>query len=278
MTEILQLEFVRNALVAGVLISVICGVIGSLVVVNRIVFLAGGIAHASYGGIGLAFFLGIPYLPGTICFSIISALIMAKVTLRFKHRSDTIVGVIWAAGMAIGVIMLDLTPGYNVDLLSYLFGSILAVPKTELWSMFGLTLSILIFLIFFYSQILAVSYDDEFASVMGIKVDRLYYLMITTVSVAVVVIVRAVGLIMVLAMLTISPYIAEKLTKSLKSMMLLASILNAIFVALGLFLSYRYDLTTGASIIMVATVFFGITMLLPSIIPTCKNLKKMFLF
>ena len=125
MIEILQLEFMRNALVSGVLISIICGMIGSLIVVNRIVFLAGGIVHASYGGIGFSFFSGIPYLPGTICFSIIAALIMAKVTLRFEHRSrsDTIISVIWSAGMAIGIILLDLTPGYNVDLLSYLFGS-----------------------------------------------------------------------------------------------------------------------------------------------------------
>ena len=135
MWEALQLEFMRNALTAGILVSLVCGVIGTLVVVNRIVFLAGGIAHAAYGGIGLAFFMGWPYVAGTLGFSLFSAGVMAAVTLKARHRADAMVGVIWAVGMAIGVILLDLTPGYNADLMSYLFGSILAVPASDLWQM-----------------------------------------------------------------------------------------------------------------------------------------------
>ena len=135
MFEALQLEFIRNALAAGILVSLVCGVIGTLVVVNRIVFLAGGIAHAAYGGIGLAFFMGWPYVVGTLGVSVVSAGIMAAVTLKARHRVDAMVGVIWAVGMAIGVILLDLTPGYNADLMSYLFGSILAVPASDLWQM-----------------------------------------------------------------------------------------------------------------------------------------------
>ncbi len=104
-------------------------------VVNRIVFISGGIAHASYGGVGLAFFLGLPVLPVTTAFTVFAALIMALVTLRARERADTVIGVIWAAGMALGVILLDITPGYNVDLMSYLFGSILAVPRSDLWIM-----------------------------------------------------------------------------------------------------------------------------------------------
>ena len=135
MLEVLQLEFMRNALAAGILVSVVCGVIGTLVVVNRIVFLAGGIAHAAYGGIGLAFFMGWPYVAGTAGFSLLAAGVMAAVTLKAKHRADAMIGVIWAVGMAVGVIFMDLTPGYNVDLMSYLFGSILAVPVADLWQM-----------------------------------------------------------------------------------------------------------------------------------------------
>ena len=115
MIEALQFEFMRNALVAGLLASVICGIMGTLVVVNRIVFLSGGIAHAAFGGIGLAFFFGWHYLVGTIGFSVAAALAMALITLKAKHRADTIIGVIWAVGMAVGIILLDLTPGYNVD-------------------------------------------------------------------------------------------------------------------------------------------------------------------
>ncbi|MFO7713114.1 metal ABC transporter permease, partial [Desulfosarcina sp.] len=132
MIEALQFEFMRNALAAGLLASVICGVMGTLVVVNRIVFLSGGIAHAAYGGIGLAFYFNWPYLPGTIGFSLFAGLMMAAISLKAKHRADTIVGVIWALGMAFGIILIDLTPGYHVDLMSYLFGSILSVPGSEL--------------------------------------------------------------------------------------------------------------------------------------------------
>ena len=132
MLEALQFEFMRNALLAGLLASIMCGVIGTFVVVNRIVFISGGIAHAAYGGIGLAFFFGFSYLMGILGFSLLVAAIMAAVSLKTRQRADTIIGVLWAVGMALGVILLDLTPGYNVDLMSYLFGSILTVPTSDL--------------------------------------------------------------------------------------------------------------------------------------------------
>ncbi|MGA2028324.1 MAG: metal ABC transporter permease, partial [Syntrophobacteraceae bacterium] len=129
MLDAFQSEFMRNALLAGLLASVACGIIGTLVVVNRIVFISGGIAHAAYGGIGLAFFFGIAPLAGAVGFALVIAMIMSAVTLKNKQRADTVVGVLWAVGMALGIIMIDLTPGYNADLMSYLFGSILAVPR-----------------------------------------------------------------------------------------------------------------------------------------------------
>ena len=131
MLEALQFDFMRNALAAGLLASIICGLIGTLIVVNRLVFLAGGIAHSAYGGIGIAAFFGLPYLAGAASFAVFSGLIMAVVSARARQRSDTIVGVMWAIGMATGIIMLDLTPGYNVDLMSYLFGNILLVSRRE---------------------------------------------------------------------------------------------------------------------------------------------------
>jgi zinc transport system permease protein len=118
MYEALQYEFMRNALMAGLLASIICGLMGTLVVVNRLVFLSGGIAHTAFGGIGLAFYFGWPYLFGTIGFTVAAAVIMAVVIMKAKHRADTVIGVIWALGMACGIILLDLTPGYQVDLIS----------------------------------------------------------------------------------------------------------------------------------------------------------------
>ena len=157
MIEALQYEFMRNALVAGLLTSVLCGIMGTLVVVNRIVFLSGGIAHAAYGGIGLAFFFGWSYLAGTIGFSLVAALVMGAISMKSKHRADTVIGVIWALGMALGIILIDLTPGYNVDLMSYLFGSILTVPASELWVMGVMGALIAALVLFFYQDLLALS-------------------------------------------------------------------------------------------------------------------------
>jgi zinc transport system permease protein len=157
MIESLQFEFMRNALMAGLLASLICGIIGTFVVVNRLVFLAGGVAHAAYGGIGIAFFFGIPYVIGTIGFSLIAAMTMTAVALKAKNRADTFIGVIWAFGMALGIILMDLTPGYNVDLMSYLFGSILAVPDLDIIWMLALVVVSVFFTVYFYRDLLAIS-------------------------------------------------------------------------------------------------------------------------
>jgi zinc transport system permease protein len=256
MFEALQLEFIRNALAAGILVSLVCGVIGTLVVVNRIVFLAGGIAHAAYGGIGLAFFMGWPYVAGTLGVSVVSAGIMAAVTLKARHRVDAMVGVIWAVGMAIGVILLDLTPGYNADLMSYLFGSILAVPASDLWQMGAIGVGVVITVTFYYNDFLAMSYDDEFARLRRVPVTFLYCLLLVMIALTVVMIIRVVGLILVIALLTIPPFIAEKFTGSLRAMMVVASLLSCLFTVSGLWLSYLFNLTSGATIILVAAVGF----------------------
>lgn len=256
MLEVLQFEFMRNALIAGLLASVICGIMGTLVVVNRIVFLSGGIAHAAYGGIGLSFFLGWPYLPVTIGFTLAASMVMASVTIRAKHRADTIIGVIWALGMAIGIILIDLTPGYNVDLMSYLFGSILTVPVSDLLIMLVMGVLITILVVLYYKDLLALSYDEEFARIRGVPVKGLYFTMIGLLAVTIVMVIQVVGLILVIALLTIPPFIVEKYAKSLMQMMVGSTLLGSIFTIIGLGLSYRYNLTSGASIILVAGVAF----------------------
>ncbi len=260
MIEVLQFEFMQNALIAGLLASVICGIMGTLVVVNRIVFLSGGIAHAAFGGIGLAFFFGWHYIVGTIGFSLMAAVVMAAITLKAKHRADTIIGVIWAIGMAIGIILLDLTPGYNVDLMSYLFGSLLTVPDSDIWMMLCVGLAIVGIIFYFYNDYLALSYDEEFAQIRGVRVKSLYFLMIVMLAVGIVMIIQVVGLILVIALLTIPPYIAERYSTSLPKMMIISSILSAIFTVTGLWFSYVFDLTSGASIIAVAGIGFLISL------------------
>jgi zinc transport system permease protein len=273
MLEALQLEFMRNALAAGILVSVVCGVIGTLVVVNRIVFLAGGIAHAAYGGIGLAFFMGWPYVAGTTGFSLLAAGVMAAVTLKAKHRADAMIGVVWAVGMALGVILLDLTPGYHGDLMSYLFGSILAVSGADLWQMAAIGAVVIFVVSWYYNDFLAMSYDDEFARLRQVPVTFLYCLLLGMIALTVVMIIRVVGLILVIALLTIPPFIAEKFTGSLRGMMVMASLLSCLFTVSGLWLSYLLNLTSGATIILVAAAGFFAAILWGRLRPTPEQVS-----
>ncbi len=261
MIEALQFDFMQNALTAGLLASVICGIMGTLVVVNRIVFLSGGIAHAAYGGIGLAFYFKWPYLPGTIGFSLFAAMVMAAISYTVKHRADTIIGVIWALGMAFGIILIDMTPGYNVDLMSYLFGSLLTVPRSDLLIMAAIGVMMSVLVAYYYQDLLAMSYDEEFARIRGVPVKKLYFGLIGMLAVAIVLVIQVVGLILVIALLTIPPFIAEKYAKSLVQMMVASSLLGALFTVTGLWFSYQYNLTSGASIIMVSGIFFLVFLL-----------------
>ena len=262
MIEALHYTFIQHALIAGLLVSVAAGIIGSLIVVNRMVFLAGGIAHASYGGIGMAVFFGLPIFLGASAFAVLAALLVATLTLHKRHRTDTFIGLIWAVGMAIGVVFVDLTPGYNVDLMSYLFGSILAVSTQDLYFMGALLLVIIAVVSFWYRPILAVSYDSEYARLRGIPVRFFYTLVLVLSALTVVIAIKVVGLILVIAMLPIPVYIAEKLSASLWSMMLISGALSALFTLVGLWFSYTYDLTSGASIILVSAAFLGLFLLL----------------
>jgi zinc transport system permease protein len=261
MIEALQFEFIQHALIAGILVSFAAGIIGSLIVVNRMVFLAGGIAHASYGGIGLAVYFGLPIFLGASLFAVSAALLIATLTLHKRHRIDTFIGLIWAVGMAIGVIFIDLTPGYNVDMMSYLFGSILAVSSDDIYFMSALLFVILFVMTFWYRDILAVSYDSEYAALRGVSVRFFYTLILILAALTVVVSIKVVGLILVIAMLTIPVYIAEKLSNTLFVMMFLSGGIATLFTLAGLYLSYTYNLTSGASIILVSAASLGLFLL-----------------
>ncbi len=258
--DALNYEFIQNALIAGLLVSFASGIIGSLIVVNRMVFLAGGIAHTSYGGIGLAIYFGLPIFLGASLFACAAALLMAFVTLNQRDKIDVFIGLIWSIGMAIGIILVDLTPGYNVDLMSYLFGSILAVSAQDIDYMALLLVLISSLVFVFYRQILAVSYDSEYANLRGVNVKFFYTLILVLSALTIVIAIKVVGLILVIALLTIPIYIAEKLSNSLGMMMILSGILSTFFTILGLVISYIYDLTSGATIIMVSA--FGLIIFL----------------
>ncbi len=256
MLELLSYPFIQNALLAGFFVSIAVGVIGTLVVANKTVFVAGGIAHSAYGGIGMALYFSLPFLLGTTVFALLAALITAFFFLKYPHRIDTFIGVMWAFGMAIGIIFVDLTPGYNVDLMSYLFGSILTVPSSDLIFMGILDGIILLAVTLFYPTLLAVSYDREYAKVRGVNTVFYTVLIYVLTALTVVIAIRSVGLILVIALLTIPVYIAENFSNSLGKTMVYSSLLSLVFIFLGLGFSYEYNLTSGASIILVATAIF----------------------
>lgn len=249
-------DFMRNALYASLLVGVACGLIGTLVVLNRIVFLGGGIAHAAYGGIGLAYYFGQDPMLGAILFSILSALGMGLVHLRTKARSDTLIGVMWSIGMAIGIIFVSLTPGFKADLMSYLFGSLLAVSGADLRLMAVVVLLVIAFVVLLYRSLQAISFDETFSTVRNLPVAVLYLVMLVMIGLTVVVAMRVVGLIMVIAMLTIPPATANLFLKDMKGMMLLSIGLGWLFSTIGLIVSFALNLQAGSVIILVASLSY----------------------
>lgn len=246
-----QHGFLQNALFGGILASVGCGIMGTYVVVKRIGFLAGGIAHAVLSGMGIAYFLGYPPLGGALISAVIAALMIGWIHLRGRQQEDTLIAALWSVGMAIGVVFISRSPGYNVDLMSYLFGNILMVPRQALYLMAALDVVIMTTVLLFYKQFQAVVFDEEFARLRGVPVEAFYLLLLCMVAVTVVLLIQVVGLILVIALLTLPAAIAGQYVDSLGRMMGLAVVLGVVFTSTGLALSYEPNLPAGATIILV---------------------------
>lgn len=284
--EALGFSFMRHALVAGVLVSIACGIIGTFVVVKRIVFISGGIAHAAYGGIGLGYYVKYSLLPllfagsataadqrpgswpllGAILFSLLAAVVMGVIQRRTRQRADTVIGVLWAIGMALGILFIDLSEGYTTDLMSYLFGSILVVERSELLLILGLDVVIVALVVLFYKELLAISFDETFATVENVPVDAIYVVLLCLIALTVVVMMRVVGLIMVIAMLTVPAAIAGRFVKEMKQMMAASVVLGMFFTFVGLWLSYAWNLTSGATIILVSSAAYLASLVIGSIL------------
>lgn len=249
MMELFQYDFFINAFYAVILTSIICGIAGSLIVVNQMVFLAGAVAHAAYGGVGLAFFLDMPVIPTTFAFSSITSAFLGFYTYNKNTRLDSLIGIFWAIGMALGIILIDLTPGYSGNLISYLFGGLFAVSNMDIFQMAVLVVLLLSFIGLSYNKIVLFSFDREFAYVKGINVMFYHIALIVIFSMSIVLLIKTVGLILVIAMLTIPQHLSEKKSSSLAWMMLLSSLYAMFFGISGLFLSYYFNITSGASII-----------------------------
>lgn len=259
--------FLRRALLAGLLASVACGVVGTFVVTRRITYVAGGIAHCVLGGVGAAQYLRVTQgwswchpLYGAIIAALGSALIIGWVSLRLKEREDTIIGALWAIGMAVGVLFISQTPGYAEDLMGYLFGDVLMVTGDKLWLVALLDLVVLGLVLAFYDQFLAVCFDEEFAELRGVRVGFYYLLLLCITALTVVLLVTVVGIVMVIALLTLPVAVAGHFSRSLWQMMLLSVGLTMLFTSAGLALSYGPNLPAGATTIMIAATVYAVVL------------------
>lgn len=251
MIEILQYEFMRNALIAAVLVSISCGIVGTYVVVRKIVFISGGISHAAFGGIGLGYLLGVNPILAALPFSVLSAVSIGIISKKTKLSEDTVIGVMWPVGMALGILFIHLSPGYAPDLFSYLFGSILTVPRVDLVMMATLDAVIVVVVALFYREFLAMSFDEEFSIVVGVPAQKLYLLLLCLVGLSVVVLIRVVGVILVIALLTMPAAISRLATHDMKRLMLSSIGTGITATVCGLFLSYGLDLPSGATIVLI---------------------------
>lgn len=254
-----QHRFLQDALAAGMLSSVACGVIGAYVVVRRISYIAGGVAHCVLGGIGAAQYLRVVGgwawlhpLYGAIAAALLSAIIIGLVSLRARQREDTVISALYAIGMATGVLFISITPGYASDLQSWLFGNILMVAEREVWLIGGLDALVVAVGLLFYNQFLAVCFDEEFARLRGVPVELFYLLLLCLTALTVVVLSSVVGIILVIALLTLPVAIAGHFCRTLWQIMVAAALLSAAFTTAGLAVSYGPNLPAGPTMIVLA--------------------------
>lgn len=256
---------IRNALIAGLLSSLLFGVLGSIITVKRIAGLAGAISHAVLGGIGMALYFSytglIPWLTpmmGALIFAVMSALIIAFVSIKAKQREDTVINAIWAIGMSIGVLFMAKTPGYT-DPMSFLFGNILLISVKDLTMLAILDVFVVFLAWKFYPQIEASAFDEEFAQVRGVKTQALFIILLIITASAIVLLQTFVGIVMVIAMLTLPAGTAGFMVKNLAGMMIFGCLFSAIFTVGGLSLSWMFDTPTGAMVVVLAGSVFLIS-------------------
>jgi len=254
--ELLEYKFILNSLLAGILASISCGIIGTYIVTRRMVFLSGGITHSSFGGIGIGYFMGYNPIITAAIFGVLSAFGIEFISKRSAIREDSVIGILWSFGMAVGIMFIFLTPGYAPNLMSYLFGSILTVSTLDIILMSGLSIVLILVFIIFYRIIVFVSYDQEFARTHKIAVSMVNYTLIGLVALTIVLNIKVVGIILVISLLTIPQSIANLFTKNFKNIIIGSIVIGLIGAFLGLVISYKINIPSGASIIFSLVMIF----------------------
>ena len=257
MTDMLaafQYDFMQNALAGSLLVAVMCAITGTFIVIKRLVFLSGGISHGAFAGLGAAYYLGINPMLGALVFAVLSAIAITRVLLRQSQPADATIGIFWATGMAAGVLFVYITPGYAPDLMPYLFGDILTISKAQLFWMMVFSLISLLFTYLLFRQLVAVSFDEDFARLRGLPVGVVMVLLMVMNSVAIVMMIQSVGIILVMALLTIPPLIGLTLAAEIRVVMLYAFLSTVLITVGGLIVSFLIDLPSGPAIVLLGVV------------------------
>ncbi len=268
MSEILSLfgfSFFRNALLAAVLTSIVAGIVGSYIVARRSVFISGGITHASFGGMGLAYYMGWPPFLGAAVFAVLSALGIEWSSQKAGLREDSAIAILWSLGMAIGIVFVFLTPGYTPNLMGFLFGDILTVRFTDLFWLGGLSIVLLVALNLFYEPIVYTAFDAEFAKVSGLPVQMIRMVVAIFIAISIVLSIKVMGIILVLSLFTIPPSTANLFARNFKKVMVWSVIISVVGSMAGLFIAYYFDLPSGATIIFTLTAFYGVMRVLKGV-------------
>jgi len=247
--EIFAYQYFINALLASILTAVSCGIIGSYIVAKRMVFVAGGITHSSFGGIGIAYYLGLNPILGAGVFALLSGLGIERFTKKADIRNDSVIAILWSLGMAIGIIFIYLTPGYAPNLMSYLFGNILTVNTFDLKILLILSVIILIFFSLFYKKILFISFDEEYAKSQNIRVELFNYALMILVALTIVLNIKIVGIILLISLLTVPQNTANLFTKNFKNIIIFSIIIAFLGSVSGLIISFFLNIPSGATII-----------------------------
>jgi zinc transport system permease protein len=254
--DLLQYAFFRNALAGSLFVSISCGIAGSYIVSRRLVFISGGITHASFGGLGLGFYLGVSPILSALLFSIASAFGIEWLSKRQDVREDSAIAAFWALGMALGVICIFLTPGYSPNISAYLFGNILMITHSDL--VFAGVLAILLSALFilFFKPVLYTAFDSDFAKTQGVKVAVIEHLMMLAIAVTIVSSIRLIGIMLLMSLLTVPQMTANLFTSRLHRIILYSIGLSIAGCFSGLFLSYYFNVPSGAAIIFVQILLF----------------------
>lgn len=254
--EPLQFGFMQRGLLASVLVAIICGLLGSFVVLKGLAFIGDALAHASFGGVALAFVLGVNIYLGAFVFAIATALGIGVITRRGRVRSDTAIGILFSGTFAFGILLISGFEGYTIDLFGYLFGDVLSISRADLWTIASLGLLVIVLVIAFYRQLLFVAFDPTVAEASGIPAGALNYLLLGLLGATIVISIQAVGIVLVISLLVTPAATAYLLTKKFHHMIFAGMGFGSISALLGIYLSYYLDVASGAAIILVATAIF----------------------